>query len=519
MSLRRSTKPLQLWDCGVLAENPSRVADMARKRLGHVDLNPELTSKLAFMDSAGDKARWVGTNTIETWNQSGVRRGGPESFDKDTDLYQMRNLWGNHQNHPTHMYDMLHPYWQTGMNMMGGCNDTLGALINQTISLPFANDNLQQISSAALFESKFAGTNPLTNTYAKKFTSDYLNSAELPASDIAADKSLKYKKDAAIEKTDADIRAAHVARIASLPPLSRASAPSVPSSRVSTSVRSTPATTVPSTVGSTVPSTGTTTPSSGGSTPPNMITVVINGREITMPAPVSRTSTVPSSVPSTEVDSGVVSDLPTPEDYGSDVEDLGVFGEPSEETHDGTGVSNTSTVLNNQAPAQQVVSGTHGDYHQPVVPNPSLNEITGITSRPGPRLVAGFTFADRGNVGEPINERDGSTAHPTVTRRRVHVKLLHDGSVNPNQNYKAKPAQAIKASSSSARIDTGAGIGGKRGRPNYIISEAEVRDVIGSKAARKERKVSFKGSRKSFAAGYAKPTISSNAKKRWYADT
>lgn len=171
----------QLWETGVLVEDFNLGAELTRKRLGWTNATPEATAAAKFIATAGDQARWKNQHTKSNWNRNGDRTDLGQGWDRETDLWAKRALYTNNPV-PKNIHDLFHPDWQTGVNALGSSNAAISLLVNdQAGPLPFANDSMQELSTNAIFEGKFAGKDPLSNTFALQYVNPDLAQAEMKA--------------------------------------------------------------------------------------------------------------------------------------------------------------------------------------------------------------------------------------------------------------------------------------------------------------------------------------------------
>ncbi len=182
----------ELWSTGVLIEDPSETARITRERLGWKDATPEQTASAKYA-TFGNQGKWNSQNTIAQWNVSGVHDGRGAGWDVNTDLWTARALWANNPI-PTHVFDMLHPHWQTGVNIAGGSNASIANLVHEGSVLPFANDDYGEISAAALYESKFQGKDPLSNSYALNYVHPELYEQEMAIQKSPQEQAQIYEK-------------------------------------------------------------------------------------------------------------------------------------------------------------------------------------------------------------------------------------------------------------------------------------------------------------------------------------
>jgi len=182
----------ELWSTGVLIEDPSETARITRERLGWKDATPEQTASAKYA-TFGNQGKWNSQNTIAQWNVSGVHDGRGAGWDVNTDLWTARALWANNPI-PTHVFDMLHPHWQTGVNIAGGSNASIANLVSEGVVLPFANDDYGEISAAALYESKHQLQDPLSNTYALNYVHPELYEQEMAIQKSPQEQAQIYEK-------------------------------------------------------------------------------------------------------------------------------------------------------------------------------------------------------------------------------------------------------------------------------------------------------------------------------------
>lgn len=183
---KRSRKS-EMYDTGVLVENPTMGNAFFRKRMGYSNPDSAATSAAAAVQY-GFQANWRGKTHFKTPLIAGMHTGVAPGQELETSLYQARAMNPPWPPRATHRTDMVNPSWQQNVSAYGGHAGTIEMLAgNYNVALPMANDMLEEISANAIDEHKRkAIRDPLSNTYAL----EHRGLEEV----LAADRLATYKK-------------------------------------------------------------------------------------------------------------------------------------------------------------------------------------------------------------------------------------------------------------------------------------------------------------------------------------
>lgn len=162
------------YSMGVLVQNPNTVNASFRGRMGYRDPDAGLTKTINYT-TRGDPVLEFKRKRGEKETKNGQRLGLPPNWDPQTLFYQQRV---EKQGPPlgTSRQNMIHPHWQVATNAFGGNSGTIEMLAGgHNQPLPFANDNLDEVTIGALEEHhRNAANDPFSNAYALKANRDVL---------------------------------------------------------------------------------------------------------------------------------------------------------------------------------------------------------------------------------------------------------------------------------------------------------------------------------------------------------
>lgn len=167
-SQAKSSDPVsEMYETGVLVENPSLIAKKFRERMGYVDPRPDFTANVE-VNPGVVQAALSGRSLGQTLNESRSFDGTPVGQDEDTLFWQSSAMNPPDPENPLGM-TMTNAGWQTAPSVMGGNSGTIQMKVNRyTQILPIANNNrIQVMNNAAYYENrKQARRNPFSNAYA-----------------------------------------------------------------------------------------------------------------------------------------------------------------------------------------------------------------------------------------------------------------------------------------------------------------------------------------------------------------
>jgi hypothetical protein len=157
-----------MYDTGVLVENPIYANKYFQQRMGYVNPDKQSTAMVETTQN-GFQAKWRGQTFDKRELVAGLHNGEMPGSETNTDVLQARamNPWAPKA---TSRLDYINPSWQANVSQYGGNTGTIEMLAgNYSQPLPIAMDNLEQISANAIDEDKRMKQNdPLSNTYALK---------------------------------------------------------------------------------------------------------------------------------------------------------------------------------------------------------------------------------------------------------------------------------------------------------------------------------------------------------------
>lgn len=156
-----------MYETGVLVQNPNMVSANFRKRMGYRNPDPQVTAVIGAQ-TYGFQGSWQHVVREKKLIVLGINTGRPPNEAADTVAYQRRAMDPPFPYKSHKRMQMINPSWATASNKFGGHSGTIEMLAGgHEFPLPFANDSLEEVSALALDEhARSAKRDPLSNTYA-----------------------------------------------------------------------------------------------------------------------------------------------------------------------------------------------------------------------------------------------------------------------------------------------------------------------------------------------------------------